>query len=64
MFTTEKRLSVVLEGRYTGYQFPLKYTYWTMLDMVKYRAVSFKKDQIAAMYFTMSDIVHKLLLFE
>ena len=27
-------------------------------DMVKYRAVSFKKDQIAALYFTMSDIVH------
>ena len=26
--------------------------------MVKYRAVSFKKDQIAALYFTMSDIVH------
>ena len=25
---------------------------------VKYRAVSFKKDQIAALYFTMSDIVH------
>ena len=30
-----------------------------MSDMVKYRAVSFKKDQIAALYFTMSDIVHK-----
>ena len=29
-----------------------------MPDMVKYRAVSFKKDQIAALYFTMSDIVH------
>ena len=29
-----------------------------MSDMVKYRAVSFKKDQIAALYFTMSDIVH------
>ena len=26
--------------------------------MVKYRAVSFKKDQIAALYFTMSDIFH------
>ena len=26
--------------------------------MAKYRAVSFKKDQIAALYFTMSDIVH------
>ena len=26
--------------------------------MVKYGAVSFKKDQIAALYFTMSDIVH------
>ena len=26
--------------------------------MVKYRAVSFKKDQIAALYFTKSDIVH------
>ena len=25
---------------------------------VKYRAVSFKKDHIAALYFTMSDIVH------
>ena len=31
---------------------------WTMSDMVKYRVVSFKKDQIAALYFTMSDIVH------
>jgi hypothetical protein len=31
----------------------------TMSDMVKYRAVSFKKDQIAALFFTMSDIVHK-----
>ena len=30
-----------------------------MSDMVKYRAVSFKKDQIAALYFTMSDIVHR-----
>ena len=29
-----------------------------MSDMVVYRAVSFKKDQIAALYFTMSDIVH------
>ena len=29
-----------------------------MSDMVKYRAVSFKKDQIAALYFTMSEIVH------
>ena len=28
--------------------------------MVKYRAVSFKKDQIAALYFTMSDIVHQI----
>ena len=27
-----------------------------MSDMVKYGAVSFKKDQIAALYFTMSDI--------
>jgi hypothetical protein len=26
--------------------------------MVKYRAVSFKKDHIAALYFTMSDIVY------
>ena len=26
--------------------------------MVKYRAVSFKKDQIAALYFNMSDIVN------
>ena len=31
---------------------------WTMSDMVKYRGVGFKKDQIAALYFTMSDIVH------
>ena len=31
---------------------------WTMSDMVKYRAVSFKKEHIAALYFTMSDIVH------
>ena len=29
-----------------------------MSDMVKYRTVSFKKDQIVALYFTMSDIVH------
>jgi hypothetical protein len=29
-----------------------------MSNMVKYRAVSFKKDQIAALYFTMSAIVH------
>ena len=29
-----------------------------MSDMVKYKAVSFEKDQIAALYFTMSDIVH------
>jgi hypothetical protein len=28
-----------------------------MSDMVKYRAVSFKKDQIAALYFPMSDMV-------
>jgi hypothetical protein len=33
---------------------------WTMSDMVKYRAVIFKKDQIAALYFTMSDIVHSV----
>ena len=26
--------------------------------MVKYKAVSFKKTQIVALYFTMSDIVH------
>ena len=32
-----------------------------MSDMVKYGAVSFKKDQIAALYFTMSDIVHDQL---
>jgi hypothetical protein len=31
-----------------------------MSDMAKYRAVSFKKDQIAALYFTMSDIVHEV----
>ena len=36
---------------------------WTMSDMVKYRAVSFKKDQIVALYFTMSDIVHMMKLF-
>ena len=30
--------------------------------MVKYRAVSFKKDQIAALYFTMSDIVHAVVV--
>jgi hypothetical protein len=30
-----------------------------MSDTVKYRAVRFKKDQIAALYFTMSDIVHE-----
>jgi hypothetical protein len=29
-----------------------------MSDMVKHRAVSFKKDHIGALYFTMSDIVH------
>ena len=34
------------------------YFEWTMSDMVKYRTVSFKKDQKAALYFTMSDIVH------
>ena len=28
--------------------------------MVKYRAVSFKNDHIAALYFIMSDIVHEL----
>ena len=33
-----------------------------MSDMVKYRDVSFKKDQIAALYFTLSDIVHYRLL--
>ena len=33
-----------------------------MSDMVKYRAVSFKKYQIAALYFTMSDIVHESAL--
>ena len=32
-----------------------------MSDMVKYRAVSFKKDQIAALYFTMSDIVDTII---
>ena len=31
-----------------------------MSDMVKYKAVSFKKTQIVALYFTMSDIVHDL----
>jgi hypothetical protein len=30
-----------------------------MSDMVKYRTVSFKKDHIAALYFTMSDVVHE-----
>ena len=34
-----------------------------MSNMVKYRAVSFKKDQIAALYFTMSAIVHSLYKF-
>ena len=29
-----------------------------MSDIVKYRAMTSKKDQIAALYFTMSDIVH------
>ena len=29
-----------------------------MSDMVKYRAESLKKDHIAALYVTMSDIVH------
>ena len=37
---------------------PLAGKVWTMSDMVKYRVVSFKKDQIAALYFIMSDIVH------
>ena len=32
-----------------------------IFDMVKYRAISFKKDHIAALYFTMSDIVHRKL---
>ena len=36
-----------------------QYSSWTMSEMVKYKAVSFKKDQIPALYFTMSDIVHK-----
>ena len=33
---------------------------WTISDMVKYKGSeqSFKKDQRAALYFTMSDIVH------
>ena len=33
-----------------------------MNNTVKYRAVSYKKDQIAALYFTMSNIVHELKL--
>ena len=33
-----------------------------MSDMVKYRAVSFKKDQIVALYFTMSDMAHCCLI--
>ena len=37
---------------------PLAGKEWTMSDMVQYRAVSYKKDQIAALYFTMSGIVH------
>ena len=36
----------------------ISYNQWTMSDMVKYRAVNFKKDQIAALYFTMSDKAH------
>ena len=31
-----------------------------MSNMVKYRGGSFKKDQIAALYLTMSDIVHRV----
>ena len=31
--------------------------------MVQYRAVRFKKDQIATLYLTMSDIVHYKLLY-
>ena len=33
---------------------------WTISDMLKYKGSeeSFKKDQTAALYFTMSDIVH------
>ena len=34
-----------------------------MSDMVKYRVVSLKKDQVAALYFTMSDIVHVNRIF-
>ena len=30
-----------------------------MSDIVKYRVVSFKKYYIVALYFTMSDIVHR-----
>ena len=33
-----------------------------MSDIVKYKGVSSKKDQIAALYFTMSDIVHEKLV--
>jgi hypothetical protein len=32
-----------------------------MSNMVKYRVVRFKKDHMAALYFTMSDIVHDFL---
>ena len=32
-----------------------------MSDMIKYRAVSFKNDQIVALYFIMSGIVHNLV---
>ena len=38
------------------------YLPWTMLDMVKYRAVSFKKDQKASLYFTLYYTVHERLL--
>ena len=33
---------------------------WTMSEMVQYKGKSFKKDQRVALYFTMSDIVHRL----
>jgi hypothetical protein len=33
---------------------------WTMSDMVKYKGSEIIKDQRAALYFTMSDLVHWL----
>ena len=37
---------------------------WTMSDMVKYRAVSLKKDQIASLYFSVDALKEKQIVME